>query len=152
VAHTTSWYGQHFVGQYSTTAARRIDWVTDSIKITLHTNTYVPDQDAHDFYDDLTNELSTGGGYTSGGFTLVTKSVTYDTATNQTRLICADPAWGPGATFGPFRKAVVRKDTGTASTSPLIAYITFDVDQSVANGTYTIDADQTLGLLYIAAS
>jgi hypothetical protein len=82
----------------------------------------------------------------------VTKSVSYDSATNQARLICADPAWGPNATFGPFRKAVIRKDTGVAGTSPLIAYITFDSDQSVSNGTYTIDMDQTNGILYLAAS
>lgn len=151
MAHTVNWYGRALEGQYGTTAARRVDWVTDTIKCALVTNTYTPDQDAHDFYNDLTNELSTAGGYTSGGATLGTKSVSYDTTSNENRLICADIAWGPGATFGPFRKGIIYKDTGSAATSPLLGYITFDVDQSVSNGTFTIDVDAT-GLLYITAA
>lgn len=150
MAHTTSWYGRGLEGQWSATAARRVDWVGDTIKAALTTNTYVPDQDAHDFFNDVTNEV-TGTGYTAGGATLGTKSVAYDTATNELRLICADIVWGPGATFGPFRKAVIYKDTGTATTSPLLGFITFDADQSVANGTYTIDVD-VLGLLYVTAA
>lgn len=151
MAHTTNWFGRALEGQYGTTAARRVDWATDTIKCALATNTYTPDQDAHDFYNDVTNELSTAGGYTSGGATLGTKSVSYDTTSNELRLICADISWGPGATFGPFRKGIIYKDTGTASTSPLLGYITFDADQSVSNGTFTIDVDAT-GLLYITAA
>lgn len=124
--------------------------MTDTIKLALATNTYVPDQDAHDFFADVTNEI-TGTGYTAGGATLATKSVSYDTATNELRLICADVAWGPGATFGPFRKGIVYKDTGSGATSPLLGYITFDADQSVSNGTFTVDVDAT-GLLYITAA
>ncbi len=151
MAHTVNWFGRALEGQYGTTAARRVDWVTDTIKCALATNTYTPDQDAHDFYNDVTNELSTAGGYTSGGATLGTKSVSYDTTSNETRLICADIAWGPGATFGPFRKGIIYKDTGTPSTSPVLGYITFDADQSVSNGTFTIDVDAT-GLLYTTAA
>lgn len=125
--------------------------MTDTIKCALVTNTYVPDQDVHDFYADITNELATSGGYTAGGATLGTKSVSYNAATNETRLICADIVWGPGATFGPFRKGIIYKDTGSAATSPLMGYITFDADQSVSNGTFTIDVDAT-GLLYITAA
>lgn len=47
------------------------DGSTD-LTLTLHTSTYVPDRSTHDFVDDLTNELSTGGGYTQGGTTLTT--------------------------------------------------------------------------------
>jgi hypothetical protein len=151
VAHTVQWAGRALEGQWGTTAARRVDFVTDTIKCALSTNTYTIDQDAHDFYNDVTNELSTAGGYTSGGATLGTKSVSYDTATNELRLICADITWGPGATFGPFRKATIYKDTGSAATSPILGWITFDADQSVSNGTFTIDVDAT-GLLYITAA
>lgn len=146
MAHTPFWYGQHFVGQYSTTAARRVDFATDTIKLALVTNTYTIDQDAHDFFNDITNEV-TGTGYTAGGVTLTGKSAVYDAASNEFRLIVADAAWGPGATFGPFRKGVIYKDTGTASTSPLIGGIVWDSDQSVSNGTYTVDTDPT-GILY----
>lgn len=151
MAHTVKWAGKALEGQWGATAARRVDFVTDTIKCALSTVTYVPDQDAHDFYNDVTNELATAGGYTSGGATLGTKSATYDATSNELRLISADIAWGPSATFGPFRIGTIYKDTGTASTSPILGWITFDVDQSVSNGTYTIDTDAT-GLLYVTAA
>ena len=34
---------------------------------TLHTSSYVPDRNSHDFVSDLTNELATANGYTQGG-------------------------------------------------------------------------------------
>ncbi len=34
---------------------------------TLHTSTYSPSKTAHDFVNDLTNELATANGYTAGG-------------------------------------------------------------------------------------
>src|ERR1041385_3398305 len=102
-------YGQTFTGQYSATAARRIDWVTDTIRMTLHTATYTPNRDTHVFASDLTNEVAAGGGYSTGGVVLATKSVSYDATTHQTRLICADPSWA-SATF-ICRYAAVWKDT-----------------------------------------
>jgi hypothetical protein len=48
---TWKWYGnglKHFFN-------KAIDWDTDAgIKIALTTSTYVPDQDAHDFFNDVT--------------------------------------------------------------------------------------------------
>src|SRR3954469_12055440 len=110
-------YGKFIEGLVSTTAARRVDWVGDTIKVALATSSYTPDQDAHDFFNDITNEI-TGTGYTAGGVALGTKSVSYDSATNETRLIAADSSW-TGSTLTA-RYAVVYKDTGTASTSPLL--------------------------------
>ena len=141
-------YGQTFTGQYSATAARRVDWVTDTIKITLHTSSYTPNRDTHVFFSDATNELTTGGGYTAGGQALGTKSVSYDATTHQTRLIAADPSW-TSATFA-CRYALVWKDTGTSTTSPLIGYIDLGA-QSITGGTFTVDLDQTLGVFNIAA-
>ena len=46
-AVTSKWFGNALLGQYSATAARRVDWVTDTIKCSLHTVTYTPDQDVH---------------------------------------------------------------------------------------------------------
>lgn len=152
MAHTVSWFGRALEGQFGTTAARRVDWVTDTIKCALTTVTYAQDQDAHTFYSSVTNELATGGGYTAGGATLGTKSVAYDATTNELRLICADITWGPGATFGPFQKAVIYADTaGAATADPVLGFIIFDASQSVSNGTYTVDVDAT-GLLVVTAA
>ena len=52
------------------------DWDTDTIKVMLTTSLYTPDQDTHDFKNDVTNEV-TGTGYTAGGQALTNKTVTY---------------------------------------------------------------------------
>jgi hypothetical protein len=130
------WYRAAFAGQYSATAARRVDWVSDTIKTTLHTVTYSFAQDTDDFFNDATNELSTAGGYTAGGVTLGTKSIGVAT-TLQTQLIAANAQW-TSATFTA-RQAVVWADTaGASSTDPLMMNINFGADQSVSSGTFTI--------------
>lgn len=146
---TAFWYGNSLLGQYSATAARRIDWVTDTIKTSLHTSTYTPNQDTHTFYSDLTNELGAGSGYSTGGTTLGTKSVSYDATSNETRLIAANAAWTT-ATF-TCRYSATYKDTGTGTTSPLMGYVNFGGDQSVSSGTFTIQWDAT-GVLKITAA
>lgn len=116
-----------------------IDLDTDTIKASLHTSSYTPDQDAHDFFDDTTNEVSSSGSYTAGaagGITLASKTVTQDNTDNEGVFDAADLSV---TTFtGTFRYVVLRKDTGTASTSPLIAAIDYGSDVSAVNGTVSI--------------
>lgn len=133
MAVTTKWYGVPVKNMYLGTNV--FDWNTDTIKVALATSSYTPDQDAHDFFNDITNEVS-GTGYTAGGVTITSPTGTYDTASNEIRLDCDDPTWTT-ATFTA-RYAIFYKDTGTASTSPLIGYIDFGADASVAAGTFTI--------------
>jgi predicted TIM-barrel enzyme len=135
-------YGQHLLGQYGATAARRVDLVNDTLNISLHTVTYVPNQDTDAFFSAATNEV-TGTGYTAGGVAATGKAISYDAATNEFRFVCADAVWGPGASIAGIRVAVLRKVVGTAATDPLIAYAVLDGDQTVSNGTYTLDIDPT---------
>lgn len=148
MAVTAKWFARALEGQYGATAARRVDWASDTVKVALTTSGYTPDQDAHDFFNDVTNEVSATG-YTAGGAALGSKTVSYDTATNETRLDAADVSW-TAASF-TCRYAVVYKDTGTASTSPLLGYVDFGGDETVASGTFTIAWDST-GVLKITAS
>jgi hypothetical protein len=67
------------------------------------------------------------------------------------RFVFADPTWGPGATISGIRVAVLYKDTGSAATSPLIAYAVLDGDQAVVNGTFVLDVDATTCLKITAA-
>jgi len=145
MAATAKWFGLGAQGQWSTTAARRVDWTTDTIKVSLHTVTWTPNQDTNDFWDDATNEIAAGSGYTAGGVTLGTKSLTYDTATNTVRLDAADAVWTFSASK-TMRYAAVYKDTGTPSTSPLMGYVDFGADES-SSGTFTIQWDATDGVL-----
>lgn len=116
--------------------ANAIDFDADTLKITLHTSSYVPDVDAHDFYNDLTNELSTGSGYTSGGATLTTPSVTQDNTDNEGVFDADDVTWASSTLTAS--QAVIRKDTGVAGTSPLICVIDFGGNKISDNGNFTI--------------
>ncbi len=111
------------------------------------TTTYVPNQDTHVFFSDITNEAAITG-YTAGGATLGTKSTSYDATSNETRLIGADVSW---TLTGAFRYGVLYKDTGAAATSPLMAYIDYG-SQSLTSAVFTSDFDQTLGVLKITAA
>jgi hypothetical protein len=116
------------------------DWDTDTIKVALTTSTFVPDIDVHDFFNDVTNEI-TGTGYTAGGATLASPTLTYDTASDQIRLDAADTTWTTSTLTA--RIAIGYKSTGTASTSPLIFFVNFGADVSTTAGTFQITWDAT---------
>lgn len=149
MAVTAFWFGLGAKDQWNTTAGDRIDFLTDTIKTSLHTVTYVPAQDTNRYFSDTSNELATAGGYTAGGVTLGSKTLTYDSTTNESRLDAADAQW-TSATFTA-RIAVTYKSTGTASTSHLMGYVDFGGDQTVSSGTFTIQWDAT-GVMKVTAS
>lgn len=148
MAVTTKWYGNGLKAM----AAGDIIWKASGgsdLKVILCTSSYTPDQDAHDFYDDITNELSTANGYTAGGAALTESDPTYDAASNEVRLDAADVTWSDSTLTA--RYAVIYKDTATASTSPLLAYIDFGEDKSSSAGNFTLQFAAT-GVLKITAS
>ena len=149
MAFDFKWFGEGAYGLLSATAARRVDWVGDTLKVMLCTSTFVPNQDTHNFKDDVTNEI-TGTGYTAGGVTLGTKTLTYDTGSNTVRADAADSVWST-ATFTA-RIAVLYKDTGVAGTSPVLGYGDFGSDISVTAANFTITWDATDGVLKMVVS
>jgi hypothetical protein len=143
VAITTKWFG---LGMKNVTTGA-IDLDTDTFKLLLTTATYTPNQDTHDFRDDVTNEVANGNGYTTGGVTLASVAVTYDSASQQVRFDVADPSWTFTASK-TWRNGVVYKSRGgAASADELLAYLVWDADQSVSTP-YTLQIDPA-GLLYI---
>lgn len=112
-----------------------IDLDTDTIKVALVTSSYAPNQDTHDFFDDVTNEIS-GTGYTAGGATLAGKAVTQDNTDNEGVFDANDVTWSTSTITA--RGAVVYKSTGVASTSPLVCYIDFGSDKSSTAGDFTL--------------
>jgi hypothetical protein len=146
VAVTAKWYTKgpsHLVNG-------DVDWDTSTnIMCALCTASYTPDQDAHEFYSSITNEVANGNGYTTKGAAIGSRSVSVDTATNETRLIGATVSW-TSATFTA-RYAIIWRDTTVAGTSPLLGYVDFGADQSVVAGTFTITWDST-GVLKITAA
>lgn len=112
-----------------------IDLDTDTIKVALVTSAYTPDQDTHDFFDDVTNEV-VGTGYTAGGASLANKAVTADNTDNEGVFDADDVSWTTSTITA--RGAVIYKSTGTASTSALICYLDFTSDKTSTAGTFTI--------------
>jgi hypothetical protein len=113
-----------------------IDLENDTIKVALVTSSYTPDIDSHAFFDDITNEVSASGTYVAGGIALGTKTTTQDNTDNEGVFDSADYSL-TGATITA-RYAIIYKDTGSAATSPLIAYIDFGEDKSSSAGTFGI--------------
>jgi hypothetical protein len=121
-------------GTYELSRAE-IDLLDNTIKIALCTSSYTLDRDAHTFFDDITNEV-TGTGYTAGGATLASKTITKDDANDRSVFDAADVSWTSSTITA--RYGIMYMDSGTASTSPLIACLDFESDQSSSNGTFTI--------------
>jgi hypothetical protein len=120
---------------------KEVDFDTDTIKVALLSSSYTPDQDVHDYFNDVSTYEVSGTGYTAGGNTLASKTVTYDAANNVIVLDAADTTWASSTITA--RYAVIYDATGTASTSTLIGYIDFGSDQSSTNGNFTITYDST---------
>jgi len=112
-----------------------IDLDTDTIKVALVTSSYTPDQDSHEDFADITNEVS-GTGYTAGGATLANKAVTKDNTDNEGMFDADDVTWSSSSITA--RGAVVYKDSGVAATSWLICYKDFVSDYTSLNGDWVI--------------
>jgi hypothetical protein len=130
-------------GQFLSQALNKeIDWDTDTIKVALLTNSYTPDQDAHNYWDDVSTYQVTGTGYTAGGAALTNKTNTYTGASNVIVLDADDVTWSSSTITA--RYAVIYNDSpATNATKGLIGYVDFGSDQSSSNGNFTITWDAT---------
>jgi hypothetical protein len=100
---------------------KEVDFNSDALVWTLHTNSYVPNLDTHQHVSDLTNELSTGGGYTAGGLAIASPVMTYTAANswsvvraNSTAYVVGD-VYRPSAGNGFLYRCVV---AGTSAGAP----------------------------------
>lgn len=143
MAMTVKWYGNAALNIMKGNIA--LD--TDTFKMTLHTSSYTPNIDTHNFFDDATNELASANGYTAGGVALAGTSLVYDSASQQARWDFADPTITFTAST-TWRYAVISKSRGgAASADELVALIDFGADQT-SSIAYTFQLNAA-GLLYI---
>ena len=115
------------------------DFTSDEFKVALVASAYSPDKDAHEFFVDLTNEV-TGTNYTSGGKVLQNILLSQDDENDRAILDADNLVWAV-ATFTA-RAAVIYKNTGSAATSPLLAYIDFDEDLEAAGEDFILQWHQ----------
>jgi len=137
MATTASWYGLGLLAL----ARGDIGLARDTIRATLHTGSYTPNLDTHDFFDDATNELPTASGYTAGGVTLAGLALYYDATSGQVRWRFTAPSW-TFTTGVTFQRLVVRKARGgAASADELVGVVSWDVAQTVSGAwSPTLDA------------
>lgn len=149
MAVTAKWYGNGLLHIANGDVIWKASGGSD-IRVALCTSSYTPNQDTHDAYDDLTNEVSSSGtGYTTGGAQLTVSDPTYDSATNQMRLDAADVTWSSSTITA--RYAIIYKYNATASLAYLLGYVDFGEDKVSSSGDFTITWDST-GVLRITAS
>lgn len=113
---------------------KEIDWDSDVIKVMLVTSTYVPNQESHDYKNDVSGEVS-GTGYTTGGKVLTSKSITYNSTDKIIILDAEDIIW-EGISISNARYAIFYDDSpSTDATKVLLWYTDFGEAKSVTNGT-----------------
>lgn len=117
-----------------------VDWDGDDLRLTAHTSAYTP-ADTDDSVADLTNELATGGGYTSGGLAVASESITTTLANAWSVQRAASTAYQvddvvrPAAANGWLYRCVVAGTTAVG----LPAYPT-TLGQTVTDGGVTWEA------------
>lgn len=130
MAVTAYWYAKAFISAFDA----ETDFLANTMKMMLTTSTYTPNQDTHDYKDDVTNEVS-GTGYTAGGATLGSKTNT--NTNNVVTFDSADVVWTSSSITA--RRAVLYDSTpATDATRPLYMWIDFGQDETSSSGNFTI--------------
>lgn len=130
---TAKLYGRVFLAAFN----KEIDILDDVIRCTLHTAVYVPDQDVHDYVNDLTGEVAAGGNYATGGITLANDTLTYTAATNVVMYDADDVVW-PASTITARTAVVSDRTPATPAAQPLICYQQSDADIVSNNGEFRV--------------
>jgi hypothetical protein len=102
----------------------------------LVTDSYTPNFDTHDFYNDVTNEV-TGTGYSAGGVTLTSTELTLSSGV--LTFDAADLSW-TSSTIANAMAAVLKFSRGGASSADeLILLSDFVTAVSTTNGTLAVN-------------
>lgn len=124
-----------------------LDLVTDTIKIILVNGSYSPDIDNEDYYSDVSAYEVSGTGYTVGGQALSGRSFSRDDLNNRTKFIANDVTWSNSVITS--NGAIIYKDTGVQSTSPLVAWVDFGSSKATNGTDFKIEWSDEDGVLYL---
>lgn len=104
-----------------------VDLNTDTLKVMLVNATYAALTDAtkqgHEFISSVAPNEVAGAGYTAGGVALAGVTIAGDAATGKATIDANDVSI-PNATITA-SGAVIYKDTGTPTSSPIVGYFDF---------------------------
>ncbi len=114
--------------------------IAGTLKCAIVTAAYTPDQAAHDFWNDVSANEVSGTNYTAGGNACASPTWN-DDAGGALYSDADDPAtWSQHASgFSNGRRAIFYYDTGTGSTSRLVAYTNdFGADSGNVAGDFSV--------------
>ncbi len=136
----TAWW---FVNAIETSFNKEVDYLTDDIAVILtDTTPYVPNQDTHDFGNDITNEVAEANGYLAGldGSGELLASKTHANTLNVSTFDAANSVWtATDAGFSSRIAVVVDVATATAATDPLLWWTDYGQTETASGGgTFTI--------------
>ncbi len=117
----------------------QVSLTNDTINVALVTDSYTPDIDNETTYADIQAtgfEVPAGGGYTTGGIPMTDKSIITNNSTDVAIFSAANTTF-ESSTFSS-KGAVIYKDGGTPSNSPLLFFVDFGFNRSVSNQDFTI--------------
>lgn len=113
-----------------------------TMKMLLATSSCTINQDTDETITTHIGNEVTGTGYTARGATLSMSDPAVGSGTHQVKLDFADVVWTiTGALSAGARYAFIYKDTGSNSTSYLLAWIDFGADKQPEDGTLTVQID-----------
>jgi hypothetical protein len=115
------------------------DWINDTVKFALFTNTITPNFSSDTSYGVApynANEIPTATGYTAGGVTLGTKTIS-ESPTGTLMIDAADAQWTT-STFSGARCGLMWDDTATSPVDAAICLVNFGADYGVTSGTFTV--------------
>lgn len=101
----------------------------------LVTDSEAPNFDTHDFRNDITAEIGSGGGYTTGGVALTTTEITLSSGTLKWDF--DDPQWA-SSTITSAMALVTYTNVGATSTDQLLLLLDFVTAVSTSSGTLTV--------------
>jgi hypothetical protein len=128
--------------------ASAVDWMSDTIKFALLNA--LPNQDTAEFWSDISATEVTGTNWAALGQTLASTAILFTAGSNTVGLDAADISVATVTVTGVTHVAVF-KSTGTASTSPLIAYGILDATSGSSGGTLNVTFNAA-GLVTLVAA
>ena len=135
-------FAANLMGGEAGADAAQMDLLSDTIKCTLHTATYVPNIDTDEAFASATNELGTANGYTANGITIGGKTIVYTAGGNITTFDMDDTTvtWTASGGTLTFQYAVFHDDSiGTGPpVKPLIGYIDCGAQAITTGNTFLI--------------
>jgi hypothetical protein len=118
--------------------------VAGTLKAAIVTAAYTLDQNLHDFWSDVSANEVSGSNYTAGGNACASPTWTGPDGSGVLTFDAGDPAaWLQHASgFSDGRRVIVYYDTGTGSTSRLVAYSNdFGADSGNVAGDFSVAFD-----------